>query len=255
MPKLKSMAISAFVSSDDILLPSIGYIFPKNPETGQVEFTGFDLLVKDCIISRLSWLSTERRREQSSLRDVDTKIDCQLSLVGNPCEERVITMMNYILFEVRGKFMVNKFKHLVRNVVTGKDELKTCFKIKEGIMTLSTQLTAIRGIYEVTHDQPGYPIERVARFNSLPWGDIKGIKVKDPMASYQGKCEYTFVKGTKRGLRCGVSTKGSNCCAACSKKVGKPAQMISINIEKARIRSLLKDIPFTCNKTSILRYV
>jgi len=243
MPKIKSMVICSYISCNDVC-SAMDDLSIEEQLTIEI-LHGRNHAAKEHFKSIFSWL-----------KNVDIKIDCELidKSQGDIFVRRSFVrtlLVDYLLFSVRGNFKVDKYRKYVYNLAARENELHTAFKIKDGIMTLSKEFAHSRRISEVIYDEDSIH----EGFQSLLLEGITGVKIKYPMMTHSDKCNYVMTKGKKKGLICEVYTKGNTLCTACSKKKGRPPQVLFVDIDAERLLPKFKGLPFTCNKTSVIRYV
>lgn len=245
MPNLSFMSVSLEVNLRKIMCSKPSLKHPPRLRKKGIEYYQRDL--REHFSYLFSWLSTERLREQSSLKDVDTKIasearvinsviiDCELTLTSSKETIPSSTLINMLIFELRSSFTVNKLRRYVND---DKNNLHTCFKIKGSILTFSKYFPTVRVKMVYEEDK-----EYAANLDALPWETITGVKIKcHPDSQLKGR-----VIDTTSGKRYIVSVDPRDG----SRKFQRP---VELDVTYNKLHPKIKALPLTTNKTCVLRY-
>jgi len=213
MPKLNSMKIAVSVNNRNVISSRVSFRFPSRPKSE--DFNSYHRVVKLHFLCLFCWL-----------KDVDVKIDCMLTLTDDSDTIPSTMLVNYLLFELRSNFIVNKFRKYV------EDDLHTCFKIKDGVLTLSKEfpITSEHGcIYEDL--KQSIHSARSPCLDCLPWETITGVKIK---CHPDSQPRVSVVKSSSR----------------------KPSDFIpGVYVRYEKLLPKIKGLPLTTNKGYMLKYV
>jgi len=247
MPNLKSMKIHLIIDLRETLRGYKGKII--NGHVRNKGETKKDVLCfREYYLNVFSWLN-----------DIKAKVDCSMESRNSHnlmAGHDAAAIMNYLLFEARGNFRINKYRQDVKDYealshpsdslnFVGPEptksspcpiiEFKTCFKMKDGILTIA------HGMQKYSHEVIYFNATRsgVRCSDFKIWDEVKGIKIKHPH-------RMTTCYNTVRGSPCKTEVS-SRCPCKCGRwNVNK------VHVDYKRLHDKIKDVPITFNKGCVM---